>query len=117
MLSDTWEKSYGKRRVLLNVWTYDRLCNEVLHSKEQTVKFLLQMGVLKTPKCPECQHTMKLSRCPVAEAKEGFQFRCQKRHFDSSSGSKLINVPFFYRARTFNFIRGLVGPPVIIEFV
>ena len=81
-----WRLSYASRRTGHEIWTYDGLCNEVLCSKQDTIDFLTEKGLLKrTQLCPKCSEQMEVTKCSENDAIEEVQFRCQKRHFNSST--------------------------------
>lgn len=80
-----WLTSHAAKRKHLDIWTYDRLRDQVLSSKMNTINFLIEQGVLKSNHlCPKCGVAMILSSCK--DFMEDVCFRCQKRHVDKSSG-------------------------------
>ena len=83
-MAQKWQLSYATRRTGREHWTYDSLSNEVLISKQKTVDFLMEKGVLKvTQFCPVCSAKMNITKCSEKLAVEEVWFRCQKRHFES----------------------------------
>ena len=92
-----WEQSYRKRRSRRKFWTYDRLNSQVLSSKQKTVEFLFDKGLLKREQdCPVCAKPMKLSKCSIRHSSEEVQFRCQRRHFNPSTKSKITEPELRY---------------------
>ena len=91
----SWRPSYATRRTGQEVWTYDSLSHEVLSSKQDTIEFLMDKGVIKQfQQCPKCSGIMKITKCSERDAVEEVQFRCQKRHYESSIPGTLHGACF-----------------------
>ena len=88
-----WKPNYASVRNENRHWTYDKFVKEVLDTKEHTVQFLMNCGVLKAKHdCPKCFKEMKLTRCSAKDFIEECCFRCQRSHFDMESGGELEAV-------------------------
>ena len=87
-----WKPNYASVRNENRKWTYDKFVSEVLDTKEHTVQFLMNCGVLKAEHdCPKCFKNMTLSRCSVKDKFiEECCFRCQRTHLDLETGGKLV---------------------------
>ena len=86
MAQKAWRLSYASRRTKHDIWIYDALNNEVLSSKEATIDFLMEKRVLKRfQQCPKCLEMMQMSKCSEKDAVEEVQFRCDKKHYNSST--------------------------------
>jgi hypothetical protein len=80
-------------------WNYDKLSDEVLHSKRKTIQFLFDRKVLKEDRsCEICETPLNLETCsPSVYIEEQF-FRCQNKKNKHSYLESLKKGSWFYRS-------------------
>ena len=69
----SYQRNEGLKR-----WTYDRLKDEVLSSKENVINWLMENTLMVVERlCPQCKSIMKLVKC--SDRSDGFKWECRKQ--------------------------------------